>query len=89
MELGRFFGFAHPSLVHFPLVLLLISVGIDMAVFSRVGGALLFTHVHSNAPFANVAVGVYVHHTTKSTKNSINHGEHEEKNGKSLPCALA
>lgn len=34
-----------------------------MAVFSLVGGALLFTHVHSNAPYANVAVGVYIHHT--------------------------
>lgn len=34
-----------------------------MAVFSLIGGALLFTHVHSNAPYANVAVGVYLHHT--------------------------
>jgi uncharacterized membrane protein len=34
-----------------------------MAVFALVGGALLFTHVHSAAPYANVAVGVYVHHT--------------------------
>ncbi len=34
-----------------------------MAVFSLVGGALLFTHVHSAAPYANVAVGVYIHHT--------------------------
>ncbi len=34
-----------------------------MAAFSLVGGALLFTHVHSNAPYANVAVGVYIHHT--------------------------
>jgi uncharacterized membrane protein len=34
-----------------------------MAVFALVGGALLFTHVHSNAPYANVAVGVYLHHT--------------------------
>ncbi len=33
-----------------------------MAVFSLVGGALLFTHVHSVAPFANAAVGVYLHH---------------------------
>ncbi len=34
-----------------------------MAVFALVGGALLFTHVHSAAPYANVAVGVYIHHT--------------------------
>lgn len=34
-----------------------------MAIFALVGGALLFTHVHSNAPYANVAAGVYVHHT--------------------------
>ncbi len=34
-----------------------------MAVFALVGGALLFTHVHSNAPYANVAAGVYIHHT--------------------------
>ncbi len=37
--------------------------GRAMAVFSLIGGALLFTHVHSNAPYANVAVGVYLHHT--------------------------
>lgn len=35
-----------------------------MAVFALVGGALLFTHVHSAAPYANVACGVYIHHTT-------------------------
>ncbi len=34
-----------------------------MAVFALIGGALLFTHVHSNAPYANVAAGVYLHHT--------------------------
>ncbi|CEK14775.1 predicted membrane protein [Chthonomonas calidirosea] len=34
-----------------------------LAVFALVGGALLFTHVHSNAPYANVAAGVYIHHT--------------------------
>lgn len=34
-----------------------------MAVFALVGGALLFTHVHSGAPYANVAAGVYIHHT--------------------------
>lgn len=34
-----------------------------MAVFALVGGAMLFTHVHSGAPYANVAVGVYIHHT--------------------------
>jgi hypothetical protein len=37
--------------------------GRRMAVFSLIGGALLFTHVHSNAPYANAAVGVYLHHT--------------------------
>lgn len=37
--------------------------GRTMAVFALIGGALLFTHVHSNAPYANVAVGVYAHHT--------------------------
>ncbi len=37
--------------------------GRTMAVFALVGGALLFTHVHSAAPYANVAVGVYIHHT--------------------------
>jgi uncharacterized membrane protein len=34
-----------------------------LAIFALVGGALLFTHVHSNAPYANVAAGVYIHHT--------------------------
>jgi hypothetical protein len=34
-----------------------------IAVFALVGGALLFTHVHTVAPYANVAVGVYIHHT--------------------------
>lgn len=34
-----------------------------MAVFALVGGALLFTHIHSAAPYANIAVGVYLHHT--------------------------
>lgn len=35
-----------------------------MAVFALVGGALLFTHIHSAAPYANIACGVYIHHTT-------------------------
>lgn len=34
-----------------------------IAIFALVGGALLFTHVHTVAPYANVAVGVYIHHT--------------------------
>ena len=34
-----------------------------MAIFALIGGGLLFTHVHSNAPYANVAAGVYIHHT--------------------------
>ena len=34
-----------------------------MAIFALIGGALLFTHVHSGAAYANVAVGVYIHHT--------------------------
>lgn len=37
--------------------------GRTMGVFALIGGALLFTHVHSGAAYANVAVGVYVHHT--------------------------
>src|SRR5438309_12009022 len=35
VELGRFFGFIHPALVHFPLVLLLISIGLECAGFVR------------------------------------------------------
>ncbi|MBM3461903.1 MAG: DUF2231 domain-containing protein [Armatimonadetes bacterium] len=33
-----------------------------MAVLAIIGGALLLTHIHSVAPYSNVAVGVYLHH---------------------------
>jgi uncharacterized membrane protein len=34
-----------------------------IAVMAAIGGGLLFTHVHTNAPYTNVAVGVYLNHT--------------------------
>jgi hypothetical protein len=34
-----------------------------MAVFALIGGALLFTHIHTVGPYANRAVGIYLHHT--------------------------
>jgi len=33
-----------------------------LALLALVGGGLLFTHVHSVAPYSNRAVGVYLHH---------------------------
>ena len=33
-----------------------------IAVMALIGGGLLFTHVHTVAPFANVAAGVYIAH---------------------------
>ncbi|MFO0872989.1 MAG: DUF2231 domain-containing protein [Phycisphaerales bacterium] len=33
-----------------------------IAVIALIGGGLLFTHVHTVAPYANVAAGVYVNH---------------------------
>ncbi len=33
-----------------------------VAVLAVIGGALLFTHVHTVAPYANVAAGVYIAH---------------------------
>jgi uncharacterized membrane protein len=33
-----------------------------VALMALIGGALLFTHVHSVAPYANVAAGVYIAH---------------------------
>lgn len=33
-----------------------------VAVLALIGGALLFTHVHGVAPYANVAAGVYIAH---------------------------
>ncbi len=33
-----------------------------VAVMALIGGSLLFTHVHSVAPYANVAAGVYIAH---------------------------
>jgi uncharacterized membrane protein len=35
-----------------------------IAIFALVGGGLLFTHVHTVAPYANVAAGVYINHIT-------------------------
>ena len=34
-----------------------------IAVMAAIGGGLLFTHIHTNAPYTNVAVGVYLNHT--------------------------
>lgn len=33
-----------------------------IAVMAAIGGGLLFTHVHTNAPYSNAAVGVYLNH---------------------------
>ncbi|MEW6277844.1 MAG: DUF2231 domain-containing protein [Candidatus Eremiobacterota bacterium] len=33
-----------------------------MAVFALAGGGMLFTHVHTGAPYADSALGVYLHH---------------------------
>jgi hypothetical protein len=33
-----------------------------VAVLALIGGGLLFTHVHTVAPYANVAAGVYINH---------------------------
>lgn len=33
-----------------------------IAVFALIGGGALFTYVHTVAPYANVAAGVYIHH---------------------------
>lgn len=38
-----------------------------VAVMALIGGGLLFTHVHTVAPYANVAAGVYVAHVTLGT----------------------
>jgi len=35
-----------------------------IAVFALVGGGLLFTHIHTVAPYADVAAGVYINHIT-------------------------
>jgi len=35
-----------------------------IAIMSLIGGGMLFTHVHTVAPYANVAAGVYVAHVT-------------------------
>ena len=35
-----------------------------IAVLALIGGGLLFTHVHTVAPYANVAAGVYINHIT-------------------------
>jgi uncharacterized membrane protein len=36
--------------------------GLLVAVMALIGGGMLFTHVHTVAPYANVAAGVYVAH---------------------------
>lgn len=33
-----------------------------VAVLALAGGGILFTHVHTGAPYSEVAVGVYIHH---------------------------
>lgn len=33
-----------------------------MAILALVGGAMLFTHLHTSAPYADSAIGVYLHH---------------------------
>src|ERR1051326_8919296 len=38
-----------------------------IAVFALLGGGALFTHVHSVAPYANVAAGVYINHIVMGT----------------------
>ncbi len=35
-----------------------------IAIFALIGGGLLFTHIHTVAPCANVAAGVYINHIT-------------------------
>ena len=35
MELARFFGYLHPAFIHFPLVLLLVSVGLEAIGFFK------------------------------------------------------
>jgi len=35
-----------------------------IAIFALIGGGLLFTHIHTVAPYANVAAGVYINHIT-------------------------
>jgi uncharacterized membrane protein len=37
---------------------------LGLALLALVGGGLLFTHVHSVAPYSNRAIGVYLHHLT-------------------------
>jgi uncharacterized membrane protein len=38
-----------------------------VAVVALIGGSLLFTHVHTVAPYANVAAGVYIAHMVMGT----------------------
>jgi uncharacterized membrane protein len=40
------------------------SYHLGLSLLALVGGGLLFTHVHSVAPYSNRAVGVYLHHLT-------------------------
>ena len=37
---------------------------LGLALLALVGGGVLFTHVHSVAPYSNRAIGVYLHHLT-------------------------
>jgi uncharacterized membrane protein len=40
---------------------------IAVAIMALIGGGLLFTHVHTVAPYANVAAGVYIAHVVLGT----------------------
>src|SRR4051812_48131796 len=51
--------FDDPDLVHTSAV-----HGRLVAVMALIGGGMLFTHVHTVAPYANIAAGVYVAHVT-------------------------
>src|SRR5262249_2041183 len=41
--------------------------GKAVAIMALVGGGMLFTHVHTVAPYANVAAGVYIAHVVMGT----------------------
>ncbi len=43
------------------------AVGRSIGLLSLAGGALLFTHIHSAAPYADVAIGVYMYHTVMAS----------------------
>ncbi|HEY6476001.1 MAG TPA: DUF2231 domain-containing protein [Polyangia bacterium] len=52
------FRFRHPR----PSKPRLVTPSKVVAVMALIGGGLLFTHVHTVAPYANVAAGVYIAH---------------------------